>query len=212
MSHAQATAHAPAASATKSRVLLVDDHPVVRRGLALMIDAEPDLTVCGEAENYEQAVASIDRCKPDVAVVDISLGGRSGIDLIKDVRGKKPDLPVLVLSMHDESLQAERALRAGAKGYIMKREATAKVIEAIRKVLRGGIYVSERINARMSGQMADAPPGPRSPLERLSNRELEIFNMIGQGVSPRSIAERLGLSVKTVEAHRENVKGKLGLA
>ena len=212
MSRAHATATAPTASATKSRVLLVDDHPVVRRGLALMIDAEPDLTVCGEAESYEQAVASIDRLKPDVAVVDISLGGRSGIDLIKDVRGKKPDLPILVLSMHDESLQAERALRAGAKGYIMKREATSNVIGAIRHVIKGGIYVSDRISARLLGKMADAPAGTRSPLERLSDRELEIFNLIGQGLSPRTIAERFGLSVKTVEAHRENIKGKLGLS
>lgn len=212
MTDTQTSPPAVSAPPVRSRVLLVDDHPVVRRGLALMIDAEPDLSIVGEAENYEQALDAIARLTPDVAVVDISLSGRSGIDLIKELRTKSPHLPVLVLSMHDESLQAERALRAGAKGYIMKREATANVIGAIRHVLKGGIYVSDRIGARLLGKMADAPPGVRSPLERLSDRELEIFNLIGQGLNPRTIAERFGLSIKTVEAHRENIKGKLGLA
>src|SRR4051794_3846183 len=196
----------------KSRVLLVDDHPVVRRGLALMIDDEADLAVCGEADDFEHALEAVAKLNPDVAVVDISLSGRSGIDLTKELRNKHPNLPVLVLSMHDETLQAERALRAGAKGYIMKREATTSVIAALRQVLRGGIYVSDRIGARLLGKLAEAPPGVRSPLERLSDREMEIFTMIGQGASPRHIAEKLGLSVKTVEAHRENIKGKLGLA
>jgi DNA-binding NarL/FixJ family response regulator len=193
-------------------VLLVDDHPVVRRGLGLMIDDEKDMQVCGEAESYEQALKAIQEIKPDVAVVDVSLSGRSGIDLIKELRTVAPTLPVLVLSMHDETLQAERALRAGAKGYIMKREAPANVIDAIRQVLRGGIFVSERMSARLLGSIADAPAGTRSPLERLSDRELEIFNLIGQGLSPRTIAEKFGLSVKTIEAHRENIKGKLGLS
>ena len=196
----------------RARVLLVDDHPIVRRGLALMIDAEADLAVCGEADGYEQAVAAVAGLAPDVAVVDISLAGRNGIDLVKELKTTTPNLPVLVLSMHDEALQAERALRAGAKGYIMKREATANVIGAIRHVLRGGVYVSDRMSARLLGNLADGPPGARSPVARLSDRELEIFNLIGQGLSPRVIAEQLGLSIKTVEAHRENIKGKLGLA
>lgn len=209
---AAGSAPAGKTTATKSRVLLVDDHPVVRRGLALMIDAEPDLAVCGEADDFDQALTAVAKLAPDIAVVDISLSGRSGIDLTKELRNKYPNLLVLVLSMHDETLQAERALRAGAKGYIMKREATTSVIAALRQVLRGGIYVSDRIGARLLGKLAEAPPGVRSPLERLSDREMEIFNMIGGGASPRHIAEKLGLSVKTVEAHRENIKGKLGLA
>ena len=175
-----------ARSTAKARVLLVDDHPVVRRGLALMIDAESDLAVCGEADDFEHALESVARLTPEVAVVDISLSGRSGIDLIKELRNKAPELPILVLSMHDESLQAERALRAGAKGYIMKREATANVIGAIRHVLKGGIYLSDRMSARLLGRMADSPGGARSPLERLSDREMEIFNLIGQGLSPRT--------------------------
>jgi DNA-binding NarL/FixJ family response regulator len=197
----------------RSKVLLVDDHPIVRQGLAQLINEEADLLVCGQAEDTPQALKAVAELSPDVAVVDISLKDRSGIDVIKEIHGIKPNLPVLVLSMHDENLQAERALRAGARGYIMKQEATAKVLTAIRRVLKGDIYLSDKMATRMLHQLVDArsAPATTSPLQTLTNRELEVFTLIGQGIGPRDIAERLSLSVKTVEAHREHIKSKLNL-
>jgi DNA-binding NarL/FixJ family response regulator len=198
---------------TKARVLLVDDHPIVRQGLGQLINEEPDLSIVGEAEDFQQALAAVDTANPDVAIVDISLKDRSGIELIKEFRAKRPDLPILVLSMHDESLHAERVLRAGAKGYIMKQEATEQVMNAIRRVLRGEVYLSERMSSRMVNRLVAGPQNVGgSPIERLSDREFEVFQMIGQGVGPSEIAERLGLSVKTVETHRERIKEKLNLA
>jgi DNA-binding NarL/FixJ family response regulator len=201
------------ASAVKSRVLLVDDHPIVRQGLANLIDQEGDLLVCGQASEPQQALRAVVDCQPDIALVDISLGDVSGLELIKDFRSHAPDLPILVLSMHDEGFYAERALRAGAKGYVMKQEATEKVMTAIRKVLSGEIYVSEAMAARMLTQFVGAPPGEgdESPIARLSDRELEVFTMIGRGLGTREIAGKLYLSVKTVEAHREHIKDKLRL-
>jgi DNA-binding NarL/FixJ family response regulator len=200
-------------SATGKRsVLLVDDHPIVRQGLAELINQEPDLQVTAQAASAAAALESIDRDVPDVAIVDISLDDRSGIELIKDLRSKKPEMPILALSMHDEALYAERALRAGAKGYIMKQEATDRVMTAIRRVLDGQIYVSEKMAARLLNQFVSAKPSDEdSPLGRLSDRELEIFSMIGKGMGTREIANRLLLSVKTVEAHREHIKEKLKL-
>lgn len=199
--------------ATKARVLLVDDHPIVRQGLGQLINEEPDLTICGEAEDFQAALTALDDTKPDVAIVDISLKDRSGIELVKEIRARKPELPILVLSMHDESLHAERVLRAGAKGYIMKQEATEQVMNAIRRVLRGEVYLSERMASRMVNRLVAGPQNVGgSPIERLSDREFEVFQMIGQGVGPSDIAEKLGLSVKTVETHRERIKEKLNLA
>jgi DNA-binding NarL/FixJ family response regulator len=196
----------------KVRVLLVDDHPVVRQGLARLINDEPDLVVCGEAESAGQALELAERLRPDVAVIDISLGGNDGLELLKDLRNRLPQMTTLVLSMHDESLYAERVLRAGAKGYVTKQEAPEKVMTAIRRVLGGEIYVSEK----MAAKLLKAMTGPRqaqsdSPLDRLSDRELQVFRLIGSGMSVREIAEKLFLSVKTIETHREHIKEKLNL-
>jgi DNA-binding NarL/FixJ family response regulator len=199
--------------ATRKRsILLIDDHPIVRQGLAQLINQEPDLHVSSEAASAREALEMLEKEMPDIAIVDISLDDRSGIELIKDLRARNENLPVLVLSMHDEALYAERALRAGAKGYIMKQEATEKVMTAIRKALDGQIYVSEKMAARLLDQFVSAKPGEEeSPLGRLSDRELEIFSMIGRGLGTREIANKLFLSIKTVEAHREHIKEKLKL-
>ncbi|HSI35220.1 MAG: response regulator [Phycisphaerae bacterium] len=197
----------------KAKVLLVDDHPIVRQGLGQLINEEPDLQIAGEAEDFQEALAALDAVQPDVAIVDISLKDRSGIELIKEIKAKRPELPILVLSMHDESLHAERVLRAGAKGYIMKQEATEQVMGAIRKVLRGEVYLSDKMASRMVNRLVSGPQNVGgSPIERLSDREFEVFQMIGHGVGPSEIAEKLGLSVKTVETHRERIKEKLNLA
>lgn len=199
-------------SVKKRAVMLVDDHPIVRQGLAELINQEPDLHVTAQAPSAGAALSALDQSTPDVVIVDISLEDRSGIELIKDLRSRKPDLPILALSMHDEALYAERALRAGAKGYIMKQEATDQVMTAIRKVLEGQIYVSERMAGRLLDQFVNTRPGDEdSPLGRLSDRELEIFGMIGKGMGTRDIANKLFLSVKTIEAHREHIKEKLKL-
>jgi len=193
-------------------VLIVDDHPVVRHGLAQLINQECDLEVCAQAENATETMTAVAAHPPDVVVLDLSLGENSGLAVIKELRGVLPDLPILILSMHDEFLYAERALRAGANGYIMKEEATSKVIEAIRRVLRGEIHVSERMATRLLGKMVTgASPEVRSPVETLSDRELEVFEMIGRGLKTHDIAERLHISPKTVEAHRGNIKAKLKL-
>jgi len=203
----------PDGAATRRKVLLIDDHPIVRQGLAQLIDASDDLFVCGQAEDTQQALRAVTELAPHVAVLDISLKDRSGMDVIKEFHVIRADMPVLVLSMHDETLQAERALRAGARGYIMKQEATEKVLTAIRRVLSGDIYLSDKMATRMLHSLVDSKKAsaPPSPLQTLTNRELEIFTLIGQGIGPREIAERLTLSVKTVEAHREHIKQKLTL-
>ena len=192
--------------------MLVDDHPIVRQGLRLMIDLEPDLVVCGEAQSEREARTAIRELQPDVVVVDISLAQGDGLELVRDAHAQHPELPMLVLSMHDELLYAERALRAGAKGYVMKQEATEKVMEGIRRVLAGELYVSEKMAARLMSQAVSSKGAPEeNPLSRLSDRELEVFTMIGHGVGTREIAKKLFLSVKTVEAHREHIKEKLNL-
>jgi DNA-binding NarL/FixJ family response regulator len=189
----------------------VDDHPVVREGLSARIGQQPDLMVCGTATDAHEAIAAVESLKPDLVVTDLSLGGKPGIELIKDLQQLHPQLPILVLSIHDEMLWAERILRAGAGGYIMKSQATLKAVEAIRRVLGGEIWVSERVNAALLQKMARRPATTGSPLEQLTDRELEVFQLIGQGVSPREIASKLYISVKTVEVHREHVKAKLNL-
>ncbi len=195
----------------KSRILLVEDHPIVRQGLALLINEEPDLEVCGHAEDVEGGHAAARTLRPDLVVVDLFLKGGDGLTLVKTLREEQPDLPTLVLSMHQESLHAERALRAGARGYVMKEEATAHVLRAIRKVLGGEVCVSDRVASRLLSRAVDGGGRGGGPLERLSDREFEVFSLLGQGVGPREIAERLSLSVKTVDAHRENIKSKLGI-
>jgi DNA-binding NarL/FixJ family response regulator len=197
---------------SKHRVLVVDDHPIVRQGLALLIDQEPDLMVCGEAEEAESALAAIAASRPDVLLLDLSLPGPDGIDLLKAIRSTDPDLPVLVLSMHDESTYAERALRAGANGYIMKQEATENVLVALRRILRGEVYVSDRVATTMLRQIASGTGKPsQTPIARLSDRELEVFRLIGGGHGTRQIAEELRLSVKTVESYQAHIKEKLAL-
>jgi len=196
----------------KRRILLVDDHPIVRQGLAELIDAEKDLTVCGTADSMNSALENMVGLKPDLVVVDISLKGSNGIELLKNIKVRYPKMRVLMLSMHDEGLYAIRALRAGASGYIMKQEATEKVIEAARKVLNGEIYLSEKMEKKMMQQLVGGRTARTgSPLEDLSDRELEVFNLIGQGKGTRQIAEELHLSIKTVESHRAHIKEKLGL-
>ncbi|MBN2506865.1 MAG: response regulator transcription factor [Verrucomicrobia bacterium] len=196
----------------KTRVLLVDDHPILRQGLAQLINLEADMTICGEAEDSPHAFSAVCELNPDIVVVDISLRGGNGIELVKNIKARLPDMPILVLSMHDESLYAERALRAGSRGYIMKEEATDKVLVAIRKVLAGEIYLSERMQARMLQRIAQGRSKVvSSPIEYLTDRELEVFRLIGEGRSTRQIAGELHLSVRTVEAYREYIKGKLNL-
>src|SRR5881296_1316765 len=196
----------------KIKVLLVDDHPILRAGLRRLIDAEADMTVCGEAEEGPRAFDLVGTLQPDIAVIDISLKGSNGIELIKNLKARYPELPTLILSMHDESLYAERALRAGSRGYIMKEEAIEQVLTAIRKVLGGEIFLSEKMKSKMLQQMASGRGKVvSSPIEQLTDRELEVFRLIGEGCSTRQIAGQLHLSVRTVEAYREYIKAKLNL-
>ena len=202
----------PEAHSRKSKVFLVDDHPIVRQGLALLINREPDMIVCGEADSAPSALQSIPGASPDVVVVDISLDGPDGLDLLKSIRLKDPVLPVLILSMHDESSYAERSLRAGANGYIMKQEATEKVLIAIRRILQGKVYLSERLTNRMLEQYVyGATSSKNDPLSKLSDRELEVFRLIGAGHGTRQIADELHVSIKTVESYQAHIKEKLGL-
>lgn len=196
----------------KAKILIVDDHPLVREGLADLVNKEKDLVVCGQAEAAYQAMEAIRELKPDMAIVDISLKEKSGLELIKDIKIQHPGLPVLTLSMHEESVYAERALRAGAKGYIMKREATKKVVTAIRKVLRGQLYLSEKMTTRLVRKFVDGKPeAGTSPIDRLTDRELEVFSLLGRGNGTRQISEQLHLSVKTIETYRSRIKEKLNL-
>ena len=201
-------------SAAKRKVLVVDDHPIVRAGLAQLINREPDLAVCGDAEEMHAALQNIDELRPDILIVDISLNGPDGLDLLKTIRAKDPNLPVLILSMHDESIYAERALRAGANGYIMKQEATERVLAALRRILNREIYVSDRVANQVLRQFAGSA-GPlsarHSPFDDLSDRELEVLRLIGEGQGTRQIAEGLHLSIKTVETYQGHLKDKLGL-
>jgi DNA-binding NarL/FixJ family response regulator len=196
----------------RKQVLIVDDHPMMRQGLAQLVECEPDLCAAGEAGTAAEAMAAVAAQRPHLVLADISLPDRNGLELIKDLQALYPDLPVLVVSMHDEGLYAERVLRAGGRGYIMKQEGGSKMIEAIRQVLRGQIYVSEKISAKILELFSGRRAGPSgSPMELLSDREFEIFQHIGQGKTTRQIADLLHLSVKTIEVHRINMKKKLGV-
>jgi DNA-binding NarL/FixJ family response regulator len=198
-------------SVPKCKVFLVDDHPIVRQGLALFIDREPDLMVCGEADGATSALQAIREAAPDFVVLDISLDGPDGLELLKTLRVRYPNLPVLVLSMHDEAVYAERALRAGANGYIMKQEATDRVLTAIRHILGGDVYLSDRLTKRMLQQFVNGSVSPRDPLAKLSDRELEVYRLIGAGHSTRQIADELHVSTKTVESYQAHIKEKLAL-
>jgi DNA-binding NarL/FixJ family response regulator len=194
------------------RVLLVDDHPIVRKGLRKLIESDPQLAVCAEAEGVRDAREAIRQQHPDVVVVDLSLKDGDGIELVKDVRAHHPGLPLLVLSMHEESIYAERLLTAGANGYIMKQAASELFIEALHAVLSGRRYVSDAIRARLQRKAVSGNVGnSHDSVQALSNRELQILEMIGRGRSSRQIAEELNLSVKTIEAHRQRIKRRLNL-
>jgi len=194
----------------RRRVFLVDDHPLVREWLTNLIDQQRDLVVCGEAEDAPQALSAIEALKPDVVVVDITLSSGSGIELVKDIKRSVPSVAIVVLSMHDETLYAERALRAGARGYVMKRETTKKIIIAIRSVLEGKLYVTDEFKASIGEKHLEGATGG-SPLEQLSDRELEVFRMLGQGYETRRIAESLHISIKTVQVYCARIKEKLGI-
>ena len=192
------------------RVLLVDDHPIVRYGFARLLASEPDLVVCAEAVDGRTALAALAN-DPHVAVVDISLGTTSGIDLIRELKERLPALHVLVVSIHDELLYAERALRAGASGYVMKHEATDKIVRAIRAVATGGVFVSEEVSAHLVARLAAGGGAPGSPLDSLTDRELHVLQLLGSGLGSRAIAEQLHVSIKTVETYRARLKEKMNL-
>jgi DNA-binding NarL/FixJ family response regulator len=197
----------------RRRILLVDDHPLTRYGMARLLEQEPDLEVCGEAENASRALGAVRALRPRLMLADLSLPGGDGLELIKDVRTLYPEVAILVVSMHDEALYAERALRAGARGYIMKNEGGDRLVAAIRQVLRGKTYVSER----MSGRVLEIFSGRRrraddTTIGKLTDREFEVFRLIGEGLTTREIGQRLRLGMKTVETHRLHVRQKLGLA
>jgi DNA-binding NarL/FixJ family response regulator len=202
----------PAPNSANKRVLLVDDHPILRFGLRQVIEGQKDLTVCGEAESEREARIAIKEFSPDAVIADISLGQGDGFEFVRDIRAQYPQLPVLVFSGRDEAIYAERMLAAGANGYIMKKANPATFLSALRRVLSGGIFVSEVIGKSMSLRVAaDGDNAAANPIDQLSNREVQVLHMIGQGMSTRETALSLNLSVKTVESHRQRIKRKLHL-
>jgi DNA-binding NarL/FixJ family response regulator len=205
------TAPAPPA-VRKSFILIVDDHPLVRHGLASLIGPQSDLAVCGEAATPAEALSAIQRLRPDLAIVDLSLGDDDGLDLVKTIAARHRDVPVLICSMHKESAYAERALRAGARGYVMKQEPDEVLLAAVRRVLSGQIHVSEAVASRMLLKLVNPRAASGPSVDQLSDREYEVFRLIGRGVGPSDIARQLGVSVKTIETHREGIKRKLNLA
>jgi len=199
-------------NSVKRRIYLVDDHPLVREWLTNLLNQQPDLMVCGESESAPEALQSIARARPDAAIVDISLKDSSGLDLIKSLKEMHPHVSVLALSMHDEFLYAERALRAGAKGYIMKRETTRKVVDAIRRVLDGKLYVSSNVAEALAEKSVTGKTATgRNAIELLSDRELEVFEMLGQGLGTRQIADNLKVSIKTVQVYCARMKEKMNV-
>ncbi len=208
-----ATVQLPVADRVKRQVLIVDDHPIFRNGITQLINHETDLHVCGEICSAAQALSVVEELKPDIVVLDLSIQGTNGIELMKSIRALHPNLPALMVSMHDESIYAERALRAGARGYVMKAAPSEKVIEAIRRVLSGGLYLSEAIGGRLLDTFLNGRTNNvgSSTIEQLSDREIEIFRAVGEGRGTREIARTLFLSVKTVETHRAHIKEKLQL-
>jgi DNA-binding NarL/FixJ family response regulator len=195
----------------KSTVVIVEDHPMFREQIAHLIGKQADMMVCGEADNIQDGLALIKEKKPAIAIVDISLRGSSGLELLKDLRAQEIELPILVLSMHEESLYAERAIRAGARGYITKHEASEKVMFAIRKVLRGEIYLNPRVMSQVVTRIAGTLDAEKQPIQRLTDRELEVFELIGRGQRAREISARLGVGLTTVDTYRARIKDKLNL-
>ena len=193
----------------RMRVLIVDDHPMTRAGLVHLINHEPDLVVCAEAENAADALGAVDACEPDLVLADITLPGKSGLELVKDIKAIRPRLPILVISMHDESLYAERALRAGASGYITKNESAENVLLAIRRVLAGEVYLSGTLTSAFLKSLTAGLKSTSQPLDRLTDRELEILELIGRGRATRQIAEALRLGVATVDTYRARIKEKM---
>jgi len=202
----------PSTAAGKRRIFLVDDHPIIQQALADMLNHEPDMEVCGTGKNARTALEQIEKLHPDLVILDLVLQGANGIEVLKDIRVRYPKQLVLMLSMHDESVYAFRALRAGAAGYIMKAEATEKLLSAVRLVLEGGVYLSDKMQKRVLGRMGVSQPEEApQPLDQLSDRELEVLRLLGQALSTRQIANELHLSVKTIESHRAHLKQKLNL-
>jgi DNA-binding NarL/FixJ family response regulator len=198
-------------SSNKRRVFLIDDHPIVRQGLALLINHEPDLMVCGSASDARSAVSGLPKAKPDIILTDISMPGPDGLELIKNIRAILPNVPVLVLSMHDEALYTERVIKAGARGYIMKHEAEANIMTAIRRILQGEMYFSANMTNHFLQKLSQpAPAEARSPVEQLGDRELQIFRLLGKGRRTVEIAHELGIGVKTAETHLRRIRQKLG--
>jgi DNA-binding NarL/FixJ family response regulator len=195
----------------RRRVLIIDDHPIFRAGLTGLVNLEAELTVCGEAHDAAQAMQALEKLKPDVVLLDMSLPGKSGLELLKDIRVLAPQTPVLIISMHDETLFAERVIRAGGRGYIMKQEGPEKIVQAIRRVLSGGISVSERISSQILDAMSGGQGGPATSVSTLTDREFEVYRLLGQGKEPHEIARTLHLSIKTVDTHRMHIRQKLGL-
>jgi DNA-binding NarL/FixJ family response regulator len=205
-------ARLPAAPSPRKKILLVDDHPMTRAGIAQLIGTQPDLEVSWQAGNPAEAHQQLQTARPDLIVTDLTMPGRGGVDFIKDILAVHGELPILVVSMHDEMVYAERVLRAGARGYIMKEAGGEKLLAAIRHVLAGQVYVSERISATLLDAMTGRRPrGSSSPIEKLTDREFEVFQLIGQGRTTRDIAQQLNLSTKTVGVHRAHIKEKLDL-
>jgi DNA-binding NarL/FixJ family response regulator len=200
-----------APNATLAKILIVDDHPMIREGLALRIGAQADMEVCGEAASEEEAIALVKRTRPDLMIVDISLKDGNGIDVIKRVKMGFPNVRMLVVSGYQEALYGERALRAGAMGYLNKQESNDKVLEAVRAILAGQRYVSPDLTQKLVNQALGYAEDAKSPIDRLSNRELDVFRMIGEGLSSGTIADRLFLSTHTIDTHRENIKRKLNI-
>jgi DNA-binding NarL/FixJ family response regulator len=201
----------PSSEAARKRILLVDDHPIFRHGLEDLLKKQADLTVCGHADSAPDALTEMRRLNPDLAIVDVSINGTNGIELVKQMKAELPKLPILVLSMHDESIYALRALKAGALGYVMKAEALQQVIYAVRRVLEGHIFVSPRFGEKLIFKAVHGGESG-SPVDLLSDRELEVLVMLGKGHNTKSIADELHLSVKTIETHRAHIKEKLGFA
>jgi len=203
---------APLPATKQARIFVVDDHPIFREGLAAVIRQRPELTVCGEADTAAKAFGEIRRLKPDLLLTDIGLAGKSGLELLKDIHAFQPGLPVLVISMHDEALYAERVLHAGGRGYIMKQEGPDKILQAIAKVLAGQVYVSEQMSAGILEQVANpAAKAKNTPIGKLTDREFEVLRLIGEGKDGHQIAEDLHLSLKTVSCHKTHIREKLGL-
>ncbi len=197
---------------SKVKIFLVDDHPLVREMLSSLIAQQPDMTVCGEAEDAVQALKGIAAARPQIAIVDLSLKESSGLELIKQIKLRHPQVAPIVLSMHDEKLYAERAIRAGARGYVMKRESTRQIVAAVRAVLAGKLWLSETVSDSFARRFVGEPKPSGSALESLSDRELEVFNLLGQGLQTRQVATSLNVSIKTVQAYCARIKQKLQLS